>query len=176
MNRFSRLIGCSLVGLCLLGAAAQEADAFEVSGTAAFGAFQVGTTTRFAVAPGIAFRFGDVEGVNLTVQDNFVMFPGPGPFGFNNQTSVGVGYSWKSFDVDVAGSLSAYWMHACGTSLCGRVLGLAPGVRTKVSYFPLDWSGVAVTADVGWYGGSSLVLPGGMAATIVFGPVARWSK
>lgn len=176
MGRFSQLVCSSVAGLCALGAVLPEAQALEVAGTAYFGVFQVGTTTRFAVAPGLALRLGAAEGVQLVLQDSFVMFPGPGPFGFNNQLSAGLGYSWESFDVDVAGSLSAYWMHACGSTLCGRVVGVAPGARVRVAYFPLSWSGLALTGDVGWYGGSSLVLPGGPAATIVAGPVFRWKK
>lgn len=173
-----RPFSCLLLGsLCLLGSLAPgEARALEIAGTASFGAFQVGTTTRFAVAPGLALRLGSAEGVQLVLQDSLLLFPGPGPFGFNNQFSAGVGYSWKDFDLDVAGSLSAYWMHACGNTLCGRVLGAAPGARARAAYFPFSWSGVAVTGDVGWYGGSSLVLPGGPAVTVVAGPVFRWKR
>ena len=176
MGRLSRSLGRSLVaGLCLLAAPA-PARAFEVSGTAYFGAFQVGTTARFTVAPGLAVRFGNAEGFNLTLHDGLLLFPGPGPFGLNNQLSAGVGWSWPTVDLDVAASLSAYWMHACGDTLCGRVVGLAPGGRARVSYFPFDMAGVALTADAGWYGGSSLVLPGGLAVTVIAGPVIRWKR
>jgi hypothetical protein len=175
----SRLVVFSLVGYCFLCTFARDSNAFEIAGTASFGVFQVGATTRFAVAPGFALRFGDADGVNLALQDNLVLFPGPGAFGFNNQASVGVGRSWKSFDFDVAASLSAYWMGACGNTLCGRVVGVAPGARVRFSYFPVEsseWLGATLTGDVGWYGGSSLVLPGGPAVTIVAGPVIRWKK
>jgi hypothetical protein len=35
--------------------------------------------------------------------------------------------------------------------------------------------GVSVSANVDWIGGRSRVLPGGLAAMIVAGPVLRWS-
>lgn len=177
MSRLSRFVVFSLV--CLLAAFPRSAGALEIAGTASFGGFQVGTTTRFAVAPGMSMRFGDAEGLNLSVQNSLVLFPGPGPFGFSNQASIGVGYARKTFDVDLSASLSGYWMTVCGNTLCGRVVGVAPGVRMRISYFPFEtteWFGAALTGDVGWYGGDSLVLPGGLAATLVAGPAIRWKK
>lgn len=174
MGRLSRMLCALAVVGASLTAAPSAAEAFELAGTASFGAFQVGTTTMFAVAPGVALRLGPDQGVNLTLQDSFVMFPGQGRFGFDNRASLGVGYAWPMFDVDVAASLSGYWMPACGRTLCGQVMGVAPGARARVSYYMHDRFGVAVTADVGWYGGRSLVLPDSTAVTVVIGPVLRW--
>lgn len=176
MGRPSRL-SCVAVGLtCLLGLP-RPAGALEVSGTLRLGVFQVGTTSLFAVTPALGLRLGPARGVNLSLQDDLVLFPGPrNPFGLDNRFSAGVGYSAGDWDVDAGASLSAYWMYACGDALCGRVVGLAPGARVRVSYFPAGFLGVAVSGDVGWYGGRSLVLPGGPAFSVAAGPVFRWTR
>jgi hypothetical protein len=174
MGRLSRALCALAVAGTMVLCASSEAHGLELAGTASFGAFQVGTTTMFAVAPGVALRLGPGSGVNLTLQDSFVMFPGPGRFGFDNRVSVGAGYSWPTLDVDLSAVLSGYWMPACGPTLCGQVMGVAPGARARVSYFLHERFGVAVTGDVGWYGGRSLVLPDSTAVTVVMGPVLRW--
>lgn len=173
MRRFSRS-AAFIVGSCLFASA--PADAFEVAGTTSFGVFQVGTTSRFAVAPGLAVRLGPGEGFNIVVQDSLVLFPGPGRFGFDNRTSVGLGWSWPTVDLTVGATLSQYWMPACGNTLCGQVMGLSPGAMAQVSYYPFEFAGMTATGIYGWYGGNSLVLPGGSAVTFTVGPVFRWKK
>jgi hypothetical protein len=172
----TRRAAAAALGLIAAAAVPGPAHGLELSATVTAGLFQVGTSAMFAVMPSLTLRLGPVQGLDLTLADGFMMFPGPGaPFGFDNRLSVGLGYSWPAFDVDVAGSLSGYWMHACGAELCGRVMGLAPGARARVSYFPWSSSlGITLAGDVGWYGGDSLVLPGNAAATITAGPVLRW--
>ena len=138
------------------------------------GVFQVGTTSRLAVAPTVSLNL--TSPFSLTLQNTTLLFPGPGRFGFNNQTSVGLGYFSDKVNIDVAAVLSQYWMDACGSTLCGRVVGVAPGGRAKVTYYMWDSFGLSINADVGWYGGRSLVLPGGPAFMAIGGPVFRWKK
>lgn len=159
-----------------IAVSAQLAGAAPPPGAVGFsaGAFQVGTTTRLAMAPTVSIHLA--EPVSLTFQDTLLLFPGPGKFGFNNQTSVGLGYFSNNFNIDVGASFSQYWMDVCGTELCGRVIGVAPGARAKVSYFMWESIGLAVNADIGWYGGRSLVLPDGLAFMGIVGPVFRWKK
>jgi len=175
-TRAGRGLVPALVAAAIMSWTGPPVHAFEIAGTASFGAFQVGTSTLFAVAPGLAVRLGARDGLNLVLQDDLVLFPGPGRFGLDNRFSVGVGYSWPTVSIDAAASVSGYWLPACGTTLCGQVMGVAPGGRARVSYYPLDNFGVSVTGYLGWYGGDSLVLPGSVAATVVVGPSLRWAR
>lgn len=179
MNRLTRLAICLLVWFCLLAARPPDAEALEIAGTASFGVFKAsGGAPRFAVSPGAVLRLGSTSGFNFSLQDSVSLFPGPGPFGFSNQTSLGAGFSWKSFDADLAAALSAYRFYSCGdTNYCGYVVGAAPGGRGRFAYFPWDnFAGVAATVDVNWYSGRSLVLRPGAAVVLTVGLTFRWQK
>lgn len=177
MSSFSRLVSCFLVWFCFLVARPPAAHALEVAGTTSLGGFVVGPTTWFAVSLGLVLRLGSTEGFNLAVQNSLTLFPGQGPFGFVDQTTFGVGFSHESFDADLAPALSFYRFYSCGdTGYCGYVVGAAPGGRVRVSYFPREKWGVALAADVNWFGGRSTVLREGPAVVVVAGPVFRWQK
>ena len=99
-----------------------------------------------------------------------------GRFGVYNHTSAALGYAWVNGSFDVGPSFSIYSMTACGATLCGTVTGVAPGGHVQASLYFNGPLGVSLTAHVDWVGGSSLVLPGGVAAMVVAGPVFRWSS
>lgn len=48
------------------------------------------------------------------------------------------------------------------------------GGQAQASLYFTGPLGAAVSVNVDWVGGSSLILPGGVAAMIVAGPVLRW--
>ena len=155
-----------------------RAEAFEVSGGVGLGGLLAGTAPRFAVSPHLAlswtlsngFLFGAHEMVNILLPLN-----GSAP-GFYEQTSGVVGYAGETWNGSLGPSLSVFYMSACGPAYCGRVLGLAPGGHAQVNRYLYGRFGVAVNASVDWVGGASHVLPGGVAATLVAGPVLRWMQ
>jgi hypothetical protein len=57
----------------------------------------------------------------------------------------------------------------------GRVVGVAPGGHAQVDTYFAGPLGVTVSGNMDWIGGRSAVLPGGIAAMLVAGPVLRWS-
>jgi hypothetical protein len=95
--------------------------------------------------------------------------------GVYNKTSVDIGYASEEVNFSAGPSLSIYSMPACGvTYLCGRVVGVAPGGHAQADVYVAGPLGVSVSANVDWIGGSSAVLPGGVAVMVVAGPVLRW--
>ena len=165
---------------CLLCAAlltiATPAEAYELSGGVSLGGLVVGTLPRFAVSPHAGLSWRRESGLLFAVDDLCSILPGTGRLGVGvyNQTSIALGYAWKDGDVRMGPSLSVYRMSACGTTLCGRVVGLAPGGHVHANVYFGGLVGLSVSANVDWVGGRSFVLPGGLAAMIVAGPVFRW--
>jgi hypothetical protein len=168
---WSALFGLMLVLLPV------PARAFELSGGVSLGGLLAGTVPYFPVSPhaGLAWRIQ--SGVLFTVHDLCSILPpinkaGTGAY---NQTSVAIGYTWEKGNFSAGPSLSLYSMPACGVTLCGRIAGVAPGAHAQTNVYVAGPLGVSVSANVDWVGGRSLVLPGGVAAMVVAGPVLRWS-
>jgi hypothetical protein len=162
--------------LILLGAPAR-AEALELDGGVGVGAILAGRVPHVAVSPhgdvswtrGSGFLFAVHEMISIVVST------GQSGVGVYEQTSVAVGYAAEKRNFSVGPSLSIYSMSACGAMLCGRVLGIAPGGHAQVNAYLYGRLGVSVNAALDWVGGRSLVLPGGLAAMVVAGPVLRWS-
>jgi len=95
--------------------------------------------------------------------------------GVYNQSTASVGYDFEKGNFSVGPSLAAYYMTACGVTLCGRVVGVAPGGRAQINYYFAGALGLSLSGSMDWIGGRSIVLPGGVAAMVVAGPVFRWS-
>ncbi len=152
------------------------ARALELSSGVSLGGVQAGTVPRLAVSPnmGILWRMND--GLTLAIHDLLNILPpiNRSGFGVYNHTSAAFGYAWANGYIDVGPSFSIYSMIACGTKLCGRVTGLSPGGQVQASLYFTGPLGASVSVNVDWVGGSSLILPGGVAAMIVAGPVLRW--
>jgi hypothetical protein len=160
----------------LLVALATPAWGLEVSGGVSLGGLAVGTAPRFAVSPHVGVAGRREGGLRFAAHDLCSILPAGGKLGVGvyNQTSVSIGYATKDVDVNLGPSLSVYSMTACGATLCGQVVGLSPGGHAQANVYFLGPLGVSVRANVDWVGGQSLVLPGGLAAMIVAGPVFRW--
>jgi hypothetical protein len=162
----------------VLVAAPAPAAAFELSGGVSLGGILAGTVPRLAVSPhaGIAWRIDGA--LLLAAQELFSVLPpiGTAGAGVINQTSVALGYASKGGNFSAGPSRSIYSMPACGATLCGRVVGLAAGGHFQADVYLAEPLGVSVSANVDWIGGSSRVLPGGVAATVVAGPVFRLSS
>ena len=168
--------GAALFVLVLV-AVPRPAGAFEVNGGVSLGGIQVGTVPHFAVSPHVGLAWRLQSGVLLTVDDLCSILPpiNRAGAGVYNQTSFAMGYTWEKGNFSAGPSLAFYSMRACGVTLCGPVVGVAPGAYAQTSLYVTGTLGVSVSATMDWVGGRSLVLPGGVAAMVVAGPVLRWS-
>ncbi len=178
MRTTGRRITWAALCVPVLVAAPLPAEAFEISGGVSMGGILAGTVPHLAASPhaGISRRLE--SGLLFAAQDqlNILMATNKDGVGVYNQTSIALGYASDKGNFSAGPSLSIYSMPACGATLCGRVVGLSPGGNMQANvYFAGPW-GVSVSANVDWIGGSSLVLPGGVAAMVVAGPVFRWSS
>lgn len=158
-------------------AAPSPAEALELSGGVSFGALVVGTDPRLAVSPHAGISWRTESGFLFAAHDAVSIVPATNALGVGvyNQTSVGLGYSSESTNFSLGPSLSIYAMPACSARWCGRVVGLAPGGHAQVNVYLIGPLGVSVNADVDWVGGRSPILPGGVAAMVLVGPVIRWN-
>jgi hypothetical protein len=168
--------GCSACAAALLMVLApRPVGAFELSAGVSLGGIQAGTVPRFAVSPGAAIAWRTESGFMLSVDDlvNIVPPIQGSKAGVDNHTSIAFGYAWVNGSFGAGPSLSIYSLPACGAQLCGRVVGLSPGAHLQASLYFAGPLGVSVSAEIDWMGGRSLVLPGGVAAMVVAGPVFR---
>ncbi|HZH99231.1 MAG TPA: hypothetical protein VEX38_09690 [Fimbriimonadaceae bacterium] len=170
------LLPATALLLALFGS--MPARAFELSGGVSLGGFQVGgLLPRLAVTPHVGLSWRRESGFLFGAHDLFsILTPvNKAGLGVFNKTAITIGYGWEEGHFNAGPSLSIYSMPACGvTFLCGRVAGVAPGGHAQADVYFAGPLGVSVSANVDWIGGRSLVLPGGVAAMIVAGPVLRW--
>lgn len=161
--------------VALLVAAEARASPMVTTGIGV-SAVQVGVLPALAVTPhaGIALVR---DGWTLSLRDSLMLMPtSVGGVGVNNALVLSAGYAWPALTATVGASFSQYVMTACSPVLCGRVVGLAPGLDAAVDWFSTLLSGalgVRAAASVGWYGGASVVLPGGLAVMVTAGPIVR---
>jgi len=87
---------------------------------------------------------------------------------------MGVGRTWEKRNLRFGIALPAYSMLGCRGKLCGRVVGVGFGGYAQGNFFFAGLLGASFAVNVDWLGGSSEILPGGLAAMAVAGPVVRW--
>lgn len=156
---------------------APPARSFELSGGVSLGGVLAGTVPRLAVSPHAAISWpmstGFTAGAHLVLG---ILPPlNQGALGVYGQTAAVLGYASEKRSFSVGPSFSAYSMWTCSATLCGRAVGVAPGGHALVNVYLYERVGVSVSATFDWIHGRSLVLPGGLATTIIAGPVFRWS-
>lgn len=164
--------------VCVLLVASTSAEAFEVSGGVTLGGVVAGSRPLLAVTPQAGITWRTENRFLLAVHEMFSIMPATSKYGVGvyNRTSVVLGYATETTNFSAGPSLSIYSMPACNAaSLCARVVGLSPGVHAQANMYFAGPLGVTVSAGVDWLGGSSRVLPGGVAAMVVAGPVLRWA-
>ena len=171
-----------MVCACALLAAPGMAHALEINGGVSLGGILSGITPRLAVSPhaSVAWRTG--SGWLFAAHEVLSILPATNSdgVGVHNQTSVTVGYGSEKIDLHLGPALSIYSMPACGLSpgaprpLCGRVVGVAPGGHAQVDVYVAGPLGLSVSANIGWVGGRSAVLPGNVSGMVLAGPVLRW--
>lgn len=157
---------------CALIASPVAAQAFQINGGISVGGIQIGTEPTLAVSPFVGVRWRNEQGFLLELQNIFSILPGR-RIGVHDQTSATLGYAWNTGSFSLGPSLSFYSMFACVSVICLRVEGGAPGGHAQADWYFAEPLGVSVTANVAWYGGSSLVLPGNVAVMVTAGPVLR---
>lgn len=173
-----RILGRCLPCVCVILASTMRAEAFEVSGGVSLGGVLAGSKPRFAVSPHAGITWRMESGFLIAVHEMLSILPAADEHGIGvyNRTSVMLGYATGIAHLSAGPSLSVYSMTACSAaSLCGRVVGLSPGGYVQANLYFAGPLGVSVSAGVDWLGGSSLVLPGGVAAMVIAGPVLRWT-
>jgi len=175
--RSGRLINWAAL-LVLVLMAPMPASAFELSGGVSLGGFQVGgTLPRLAVTPHAGISWRKESGMLFVAHDLLsILTPvNKAGTGIYNKASITIGYAWEKVNISAGPSLSVYSMPACGvTFLCGRVVGVAPGGHAQADVYVAGPLGVSVSANVDWINGRSLVVPEGVAAMVIAGPVVRW--
>ena len=148
-----------------------------MSGGVSFGGLVIGPDPRFAVSPhaGLSWRLG--SSAAFSVHEHFNLLPSVTRLGvgFYSQTSGSVGYAWDAGNLSIGPTLSIYSMPACTLMLCGRVTGVGAGGHAQMNVYFAGPLGVSVSAGLDWIGGTSPLLPDGVTAMVVAGPVFRWS-
>jgi hypothetical protein len=138
----------------------------------------VGTVPRLMVSPHAGISWRTEGGFLFALRGLIGILPpinGRGA-GIDNQISVAIGYASEKINFSAGPSLSVYYMPVCDAALCGRVIGLSPGGHLQADMYFAGPLGVSASANVVWTGGTSLVLHGGVAATVIAGPILRWSS
>jgi hypothetical protein len=153
------------------------AEAFQFSGGVSFGGFQVGTVPRLAISPHLGASWQTKSDFVLALHDQCSFLPPTDTIGIGvyNQASISIGYSSKTAIFSAGPSFAIYSMTTCGQTLCGRVVGVALGGHAQADVYVAGPLGVSVSANADWVGGSSLVIPSGVAVMVLAGPVLRWS-
>ncbi len=164
------------LALALLGAPSR-AEALELSGGVGLGGFLAGAVPHLAVSPHGAISWSTSSGFMFAAHEmaSIILSTGKGGPGIDSHTAATIGYTSEARSISVGPSLSIYSMVACNAALCGRVAGVALGGHAQGNIYLYRWLGVSVNAGLDWISGRSRVLPGGVAAMVVAGPVVRWS-
>jgi len=149
----------------------------QLSGGVSLGGFQVGAVPRLALSPHVAVSWLMKSDFLVSLHDQCSFLPPTDAvgIGFYNQASISIGFSSRTAIFSAGPELAIYSMTTCGQTLCGRVVGVALGGHAQADVYvagrPL---GISVSANADWVGGSSLVIPGGVAVMVLAGPVLRW--
>lgn len=165
-----------LGGLVVLLVTAETGASPTVTTGIGVSAFQAGVLPSLAITPHVGVSMAR-DGWTLGLRDSLMLLPTTvGGVGVNNSLALSAGYAWPSLTTTLGATFSQYVMTACSPVLCGRVVGLAPGVDATVDWFShllAGALGVRAAASVGWYGGASAVLSGGLAVVVTAGPIVR---
>ena len=130
------------------------------------------------MSPNAGIAWPTESGFLFAVHDAFNILPtiSQSGLGVYNQTTISIGHASTNGSFSVGPSLSIYSIPACGVAFCTRVAGVAPGGNAQASLYFDGPLGVSLSASVDWVGGGSFVLPGGVVAMVVAGPVLRWNS
>lgn len=177
-TRIRSLAAGTLLFLGSVGPAPRTAEALELSGGVSAGGVLAGSVPRLAVSPHASLAWRTESGFLFAIHDmlSILVATDKNGAGIHNRTSVMLGYATETTSLTAGPSISLYSMPACdAASLCSRVVGVSPGGHAHGSFYFAGPVGASVSASIDWIGGSSRVLPGSVAATVVAGLVVRLS-
>lgn len=165
-----------LLFLVLGSVVPSTALALDFGAGVSVGAVYVGTRAVPAITPHAGVSVQANTGLLFSLQDRPSILPATNRdgVGLYNHLVAALGYTWGNGDIRGGASFTAYFMPACRNKLCGVVAGVGVGADLQLNYFFVGPAGVSVSGNVDWLGGDSLILPGGVAAMAVAGPVVRW--
>lgn len=170
-GRPSALVLC--VCACAFVGVPAPAAAFELSGGVSVGGIQVGPDPKLAVSPFVGFPWRREKDFLLEIHNMFSILPGD-HVGVYDRTAVTLVYAWGTGKIGLGPSLSAYWLPACGITVCRRVIGVAPGGHAQTDWYFSEPLGASVSANLDWVGGSSRVLHENLVVMVTAGPVWRF--
>lgn len=163
---------------CVSAAVLAAGKAYATDYEAGVGGTVIYTGNRLvpALTPHFSVSWRSEAGWFLAIQDTMKILPARSEdaLGVYNHLAVGAGRAWENGSLRFGVALPAYSMLACRGKLCGRVVGTGFGGYAQGNYFFASLLGVSLGVNVDWLGGSSEILPGGLAAMVVAGPVVRW--
>ena len=164
----------------LLGCRRAHADPIvELSGATSLGVLATGITQgRFALSPSASFSVRGERGFFVARDTASFLGANGGPFGINNETTLGGGLFWEQVNVSAGLSLSALSLPICGPRLCGQVRGLAPGASVRLDVFGPYLSGnlgIAVDCAGTWFTGGASAVWNGVSVRCSAGPVFRFA-
>ncbi len=153
------------------------AEAYDLSVGVGVGGILAGAKPRLGVSPHVAITWSKESGFLFAVHETPSILPainehGPGVY---NQLAAVLGYGGKDVSLTVGPALSIYSMPACNATICSRVTGFSVGGHAQLEAYFVGRFGISVSLGAEWVGGDSVVLSGSVAATVVAGPVLRWS-
>lgn len=175
-NHPSRRIVC-LMATGVLVAVPSITHAFDLSVGVGVGGILAGAKPRLGVSPHVAMTWSTESGVLFAMHETPSVLPainehGPGVY---NQLAAVLGYGWKDVNLTIGPALSMYSMPACNATICRHVTGFSVGGHAQVEAYFVGRFGISASLSAEWIGGDSVVLTGSVAATVVAGPVLRWS-
>lgn len=171
------LLGASLLAFC---PRARAEPSIEVSVGTGLGALVAGVTSgRFAVSPSASLSIRG-EYAFFVVRDTISLLGlAGGPFGINNETTLGGGLFWKHVNVSAGLSFAEYALPICGARFCGRVRGVAPGADLRLDVFgPFLEGALGLSADCGgtWITGRAAPVWSGVSVRCSLGPIVRFPR
>jgi hypothetical protein len=154
------------------------AQALEGNGGVSVGGILAGSRPHLAVSPhgaiglrsegGFAFALEDTLGILLATNKDGV--------GLHNRIALQPGYAGEKIAFSAGPSVSFFSMAVCNPAAqCGRASGVSLGLHAQASYYFFGPLGVSLAASADWIAGNNLLLPQGVAAMVVVGPVLRWT-
>jgi hypothetical protein len=101
-----------------------------------------------------------------------------GPFGINNETTIGGGVYGEFVNVSAGLSLAVFSLPICGPRLCGQMHGLVPGASARLDLFGPYLSGtLGISVDCGgaWITGGADAVWSGVSVRCSAGPILRYA-
>lgn len=173
------LSGGSLLPIGPLCSQARADTSVELSTGAGFGALVAGVTSgRFSVSPSASLSLRGERWFFVARDTTSFLGLAGGPFGIDNETTLGGGLFGRLVNVSAGLSLAEFWLPLCGAQFCGKVHGLAPGASVRLDVFgPFlsDRVGVSIDCAGSWITGRAAPVWSGVSVRCSLGPVLRFA-